>query len=360
MPVTSMTQRFLLLILLTGLLLLSYQVLVFFISPVLWAAILAYVTWPLYSRLRSRLGERNNLSALLMTFALILVVGIPVLIGTFLLQQEARNLYLSLQGQIAEGRLIVPDSVLSLPAIGGEIKIIVDKINNDPSETVQMIRQWTQAHLTYGKVIINEISRNAAKLGFALMTVFFLYRDGDTVLKQIRRALHHIMGQRVDGYLSEIGLTTQAVVYGIGLTALAQALLAGIGYAFAGAPSPILLTVMTLLFALIPFGTPFAWGGVSLWLLAQGHTIPAIGLALWGGLVVSWVDNIIRPMVISGVTQVPFLLIMFGVLGGLGAFGLVGLFIGPVILAVLLAVWREWQARGIIIDDEKVQPEEQP
>jgi predicted PurR-regulated permease PerM len=119
-------------------------------------------------------------------------------------------------------------------------------------------------------------------------------------------------------------------------------MLAGLGYAVAGAPSPILLTLMTLLIALIPFGTPFAWGGVAIWMLAKGQTVPAIGLILWGVFVVSWIDNIIRPMVISGATKVPFLLIMFGVLGGLGAFGMVGLFIGPVILAVLLAVWREW------------------
>lgn len=147
-----------------------------------------------------------------------------------------------------------------------------------------------------------------------------------------------------------MGATTQAVVYGIGLTALAQASLAGIGYAVAGTPNPLLLTLITLIVALIPFGTPFAWGGVSVWLLSNGHTTQGIGLALWGIFVISWVDNLIRPIVISGATKIPFIIIFIGVLGGLTAFGFVGLFMGPVILAIALAVWREWisQHRGEI------------
>ncbi len=347
MSTSVTTRRFLLLLLLIGLFLLSYQVLVFFITPTLWAAILAYVTWPLYTRLRKRLPERDNTSALLMTLALVLVVGVPILMGMLLLQQDIRDAFVNLQAQITQGRLSVPPEVVRMPWVGPEIQSMVDQVNQDPSGLFQSIRQWVQSHLNYGKVIINEVMQNSAKLGFALMTVFFLYRDGDTILAQVRRALHHVLGPRVDGYLKEIGQTTQAVVYGIGLTALAQALLATIGYAVAGAPSPILLFLLTAFLALIPFGAPVAWGGVSLWLFAQGHTVPAIGLALWGLFAVSWIDNIIRPIVISGVTEVPFLLVMFGVLGGLGAFGLIGLFIGPVILAVLLAVWREWQTNGM-------------
>ena len=104
----------------------------------------------------------------------------------------------------------------------------------------------------------------------------------------------------------------------------------------------MLLGAITALIAMIPFGTPFVWGSIGLWLLASGDTIAGIGLLLWGALVVSWVDNLVRPLVISSATRIPFLLVMFGVLGGLAAFGLVGLFLGPVVLAVLMAVWREW------------------
>ena len=104
----------------------------------------------------------------------------------------------------------------------------------------------------------------------------------------------------------------------------------------------LLLTMVTFILALIPFGTPVSYLGVGLWLFAQGQTVEAIGVIVWGLLIVSSSDNVIRPLVISGATQIPFLLIMFGVLGGIASFGLVGLFIGPVILAILLAIWREW------------------
>ena len=121
-----------------------------------------------------------------------------------------------------------------------------------------------------------------------------------------------------------------------------QGVLAGVGYAVAGAPSPLILTLMTILIAFIPFGTPFAWGGVVVYMLAQGHVGPALGLLVWCVVVVSWVDNIIRPALISGATELPFLVVMFGVLGGLTAFGMVGIFVGPVLLAVLLGLWHEW------------------
>jgi predicted PurR-regulated permease PerM len=278
------------------------------------------------------------------------VIGVPLLIGTFFLQQEARSLYNHVQGQMLSGQFSLPDILRKLPMVGAKLDHIAKQMNADPSQLMVHIQTWIQSHLAYGREIFSEISRNVARLSIALFTLFFMYRDGTTILAQVQSALYHILGQRAVGYVDAIGRTTQAVVYGIGLTAVAQASLAGVGYAIAGAPSPILLTLMTLLIALIPFGTPFAWGGVAIWLLIKGQTMPALGLIAWGVFVVSWIDNIIRPMVISGATKVPFLLIMFGVLGGLGAFGLVGLFIGPVILAVLLAVWREWLAHAALVD----------
>ena len=351
----QLVNRLILLTLLIGLLSLSYQILAFFISPVLWAAILAYVTWPMYRRLRDRLNQRHNLSATIMILGFVLVIGVPVTIGLFILQQEARMLYGHLQVQLLSGKFSIPDLVTKLPLIGSQIQELIAELNADPDQIVLQMREWIQSHLAYGKQIVNEVSRNLARLSFALLTLFFMYRDGDRVLIQVRAALHKVPDNRSEGYLQAIGQTTQAVVYGIGLTALAQAMLAGIGYWVAGAPSPILLTLMTFVIALIPFGTPFAWGAVSIWLFSQGQTIPALGLAAWGVFVISWIDNIIRPMVISGATKVPFILIMFGVLGGLTAFGMIGLFIGPVILAVLLAVWREWLAQEGVVEQAEVE-----
>jgi predicted PurR-regulated permease PerM len=117
---------------------------------------------------------------------------------------------------------------------------------------------------------------------------------------------------------------------------------AGVGYWWAGLAAPLLLGAITAVVALLPFGTPFTWGPIGLWLILSGQTAAGIGLLLWGTLVVSWIDNLVRPLVISGATHIPFPLILFGVLGGLAAFGMVGLFVGPVVLAILMAVWREW------------------
>lgn len=166
--------------------------------------------------------------------------------------------------------------------------------------------------------------------------------DGQTILEQVSKALQMLIGPRIHHYLDTISETTRAVVYGVGLTAVAQAFLAGVSYFVAGVPNPMVLTIVTFLMALIPFGPPVAYGAVSLWLFSQGQTMEAIGVMAWGVCIVSTADNVIRPLVISGATKIPFLLIMFGVLGGLASFGLVGLFIGPVILAILLAIWREW------------------
>jgi len=321
---------------------LSFHILKYFIIPVVWAAIIAYMTWPLYQSIKRSVGSRPNLSAIIMMIMVTLVVGIPLTFAIFLLQHEGRSLYYELQKQVFSGHLNVPDFIRNLPLVGKEISRTLRDINNDPNSIVQNISIWIQGHLNYGKVVFNEISKNLIKLGFAMLSLFFFYRDGEIILKQVSKALEKVIGPRVHHYLDTISDTTRAVVYGVGLTAIAQALLAGVSYFVAGVPNPMVLTIITFIFALIPFGPPMAYGAVSLWLFSQGQTIEAIGVMAWGVCIVSTADNVIRPLVISGATQIPFLLIMFGVLGGIASFGLIGVFIGPVILAVLLAIWREW------------------
>ena len=321
---------------------LSFQVLKYFIVPVLWAAIIAYITWPLYHSVQKLCGPRPTLSATLMISMVVLVVGIPLTFAIFMLQHEGRNLFYELQRQVFSGHLDVPQFIRDLPIIGKEVTRTLKEINTDPNSIVQNVSGWFQSHLNYGRLVLSEISKNIFKLCFAVMSLFFFYRDGQTILNQVSKALEMVIGPRIHHYLDTISETTRAVVYGVGLTAIAQALLAGLSYFVAGVPNPMVLTIVTFIFALIPFGPPVAYSAVSLWLFSQGQTIEAIGVMVWGVCMVSTADNVIRPLVISGATQIPFLLIMFGVLGGLASFGMVGLFVGPVILAVLLAIWREW------------------
>ncbi|NNH02091.1 AI-2E family transporter [Acinetobacter sp. ANC 5414] len=324
------------------LLFLSFNVLKYFIVPVLWAAIIAYMTWPWYQWIYRKSGSRATLSATIMISLIILLIGIPLTFGIFMLQHEGRNLYYELQKQVFSGHLNVPQFIRDLPFIGKEISRTLNDINTDPNSIVQNVSIWIQGHLNYGRFVLNEIGKNIVKLCFAVLSLFFFYRDGQTILNQVSKALEMIIGPRIHHYLDTISETTRAVVYGVGLTAVAQAILAGLSYFVAGVPNPMVLTIVTFLLALIPFGTPIAYGSVALWLFSQGQTMEAIGVMVWGVCIVSTSDNVIRPLVISGATQIPFLLIMFGVLGGIASFGLVGLFIGPVILAVLLAIWREW------------------
>ncbi|MDM1246040.1 AI-2E family transporter [Acinetobacter sp. R933-2] len=340
---TFTLQRILLFGLLFILIFLGFDIIKYFIVPVLWACIIAYMTWPLYKRILRTCGEhRPTLSASIMITLVVLVIGIPLVFAIFILQHEGRNLYFDLHRQLASGHLTVPDFLRQLPILGKEFSRIIEEINSNPTNLSQNIGVWIQGHLNYGKFVLSEISKNLVKLCFAIMSLFFFYRDGQTILQQVSKALEMVIGPRVHHYLETISETTRAVVYGVGLTAVAQSLLAGVSYFVAGAPNPMVLTLITFLMALIPFGPPLAYGAVSLWLFSKGMTIEAIGVMAWGVCVVSTADNVIRPLVISGATKIPFLLIMFGVLGGLASFGLVGLFIGPVILAILLAIWREW------------------
>ena len=190
-----------------------------------------------------------------------------------------------------------------------------------------------------------DVGRNVLKAGLVVIILFFFYRDGAALIGQIRYLAQQFLRHRATGYFNAIGATIKAVIYGLLLTAVAQGTLAGIGYAVAGVRAPILFGLITAVFALIPFGTPLVWGSIGLWLLATGDYGAGIGLLLWGTLVVSSIDNLIRPLVISSATRVHFLLVLFGVLGGAIAFGFAGLVLGPVILAVVSAVWVEATAR---------------
>ncbi|MBI4755294.1 MAG: AI-2E family transporter [Betaproteobacteria bacterium] len=338
----TLTRRVILALFFGGLMLLSYKVLQPFLVPAAWAGIIAYVTWPLHVRLRTLLRGRDSLSALLMSLLLATAFVLPLLLMAGLLRVEATTAYQALAARLAQGPIQLPEFLQRIPWLGEQLQGFLLQLGGDRESLKAQLAQWVEPALGQLGQIAGGVGRNLAKLGFALLTVFFLYRDGERVIDQFHQVLRRMLGDRVERYLAATGNTTRAVVYGIVLTALVQGLLAGIGYWGAGVNAPVLLAVLTALLALVPFGTPVVWGSVGLWLLFGGDTVAGIGLLLWGGLVVSSVDNVIRPIVISGATRIPFLLVLFGVLGGLAAFGLIGLFLGPVILAVLMAVWQEW------------------
>lgn len=337
-----LAKRVILVLLLGGLVVLSYVVLHLFLAPVAWATILAYVTWPAYQRLRLLLRGNVTGSALLMTVILTAAFVLPVVWLIMLLRGELGGAYQAVAAYLVNGPHQLPEFIAHIPWIGQWLQGLLNQVTGDPVALRAQVAEWAEQWISEIGQFIGGVGRNATKLGFALLTLFFLYRDGDSVLDQVHRVLRRFLGNRLNAYFTAVGGTTKAVVYGLVVTALAQGALAGVGYWAAGMQTPILLAAFTALIALIPFGTPFVWGSIGVWLLVTGQTLTGVGILLWGTLVVSWVDNLIRPLVISSATRIPFLLVLFGVLGGLAAFGLVGLFLGPVILAILMAVWREW------------------
>lgn len=328
--------------LLVGLVVVSYQILRPFFSPVAWAVVLTYVTWPLYQYLCRWLPRRPGLSAFLMTLFLTAVFALPILWVLIVLRTELPDAYQAVAAYLTQEPQPFPQMLAGIPWLGPELEKIFAQLSDDRRAFNVQLGQWTKMWIDEIAGVLGDVGVNTFKFGFALITAFFFYREGEIVLDQTRRVLLRFLGERSIAYLRAIGDTTRAVLYGLVLAALAQGLLASLGYWAADVPGPVLLGAVTAVFALIPFGTPLIWGAIGLWLLLTERTFAGIGLLLWGALVVSQIDNFIRPMLISSATHIPYLLVLFGVLGGIGAFGLIGLFLGPVVVAVLLAIWREW------------------
>jgi len=320
---------------------LTFWVLSPFFAALAWAGVLAYATWPMHLWLRRRVPLRDNLAALLMTAGVAATLLLPMVWVLIMLVDDLAAASAAIRRFSVDGLPPLPAAVLGWP--GGEwLAGQYQRVQSDPAWVRAQIHALGLDDFANMRELVGDVGRNVGKFGLAVFALFFLYRNGDTALDQFRGVATRWLGDAARGYIQAVGVTVRAVVFGIVLTALAQGLLAGLGYWVAGVAAPALWGVITALVSLIPFLGPVVWIGLSLGLLAQGETQAAVGLFLWGALVVSWVDNLIRPLVISGPTRIPFLLVFLGVLGGLNAFGLIGLFLGPVLLAVAVAIWREW------------------
>jgi predicted PurR-regulated permease PerM len=171
---------------------------------------------------------------------------------------------------------------------------------------------------------------------------FFLLRDAPELSRRLAVAVERLAGERGHHLIKVAGNTVRGVIFGILGTAIAQAVVAGLGFWIAGVPGAVLLAVLTFFFAVVPFGPPLLWVPASLWLFAQNQTAWGIFMLVWGLVAISSVDNILRPILISQGSKMPFALIFCGVIGGALAFGLVGVFLGPTMLAVAFRLIAEW------------------
>ena len=320
----------------------SFLVLRPFVTPIAWAAILAYASWPLHTRMDRALGGRTGLSALAMTLLMVLVVMAPAVLVSAALVVEIQTAFEALRAWLPSGPASLARTLRDVPLVGTRLAELFESIAADPAQ----MQQWVLARsgLVVGLVAstAGDLGRLALNAILILLTLFYFFRHGGEIVLELHGAARRLAGGGVDTVVHTLGETIRAVMYGTLSTALAQALLLTLGVWIVGLGSPVLLGAITGLLALTPIGPPLIYVPAAAWLLVQGRIVAGLVLLGWGVFVVSMVDNIIKSWFLSGAARIPFLLGFFGVLGGLLAFGPIGLFLGPVAIALLLTLWREW------------------
>ncbi len=318
-----------------------------FLSPILWAIILAYVTWPLYRRLRAHMRSFHRTAATAMSLLVAGTVVVPILVLLVLVQRELVGAYKDFAAYLTHGPHALPAAIRDLPWIGSWLQESLDRYSSDPTALGRELTGWAQHWGSQLAELLGDAGRNLVKLFVTILTLFFLYRDGDALVAQVQRVATRFFADRLDRSMHAAAAMTRAVVYGLLVTALAQGSIAAIGYRIVGLEAPILLGAITGLLSTAPLlGTAFVWVPLAVGLVVTGHTWQGVVLLAWGALLVHPVDNVLRPLLISNVTRVPFLLVMLGVLGGLAAFGLIGAFAGPVLLGIATSLWNDWAAPG--------------
>lgn len=320
---------------------LSFLVLREFILTLAWAFIMAYVLWSPYQRCTHYFNGNKTRSAALLTGVITTVVIIFVYGLLNLLQDEMTRAYAFLSAYFNQPSFELPERVRTLPYAGEYLQNHLNALMENRTALNEKLVEWVKYGLGETAHLLRSFGQYVIKLCFVLITVFFCFRDGENWLNQLQQGIAYFLNDKKGVYLQTAGDTSRAVVYGLVLAALGQGVVAGIGYAVAGVSTPILLAALTALLALIPMGATLVWFPTGWMLLFNDELLAGFGLLAWGFLAVSTVDNVIRPLVICGTSEVPFLIVLFGIFGGLTAFGAIGLFLGPVILAVLLAVWHE-------------------
>ncbi|OGA50579.1 MAG: AI-2E family transporter [Betaproteobacteria bacterium RIFCSPLOWO2_12_FULL_63_13] len=322
-----------------------------FVAAILFAGVVCITSWPLYTWLLARLKYRAWLAALLMTLLLTLVVVLPTALLAASLTEITPTLIANIRVLIERAQTAPPEWIRSIPLFGDQIHAYWQSLIDSREELYQLLRQVydpTRRFLLVAGALAGE---GFLQLVLVLFVAFFLYRDGNTLAARLR-----VLSQKLGGDLGEQMLvltqnTVNGVMLGIVGTAAAQALVALLGFLIAGVPVPMLLAAATFFLSMIPIGPPLVWGGAALWLYDQGATGWAVFMVAWGLLAISSVDNFLKPMLISRSASLPILLIALGVFGGAIAFGFVGIFLGPVLLAVALALTEGFSASAAEIDE---------
>ena len=323
------------------------------LAPMLGAILFAFVmwicTWPHYAeRLLPRLGGRHTLGASLMTLLLVLVMLVPMIFLVGSLVSSADNLIEEIKPRIEQGLPADPPKFLrEVPLFGEDIEANYHRVASNRTELNTLLKQLLdparRLAIATGKVAANGL----LQLALVLFVIFFLYRDGERIANAIYTGARKLGGDLGAEMVDLARGTVVGVMLGIVGTALAQAAVAMIGFLIAGVPGAVLLGFATFFLSMIPVGPPLIWGGAAAWLYSHDQTGWAIFMLIYGVFVISSIDNFVKPILIARGAGIPILLIALGVIGGVLVFGFIGIFLGPVLLALgqmLLSRWIRQEA----------------
>jgi predicted PurR-regulated permease PerM len=322
-------------------------------SALLWAVVLSFSTWPIYRRLLRVLGNRRTLAALVMTLAMVLVLLLPFLIVGLTLADNVKDLTVAVRHWIAAGPPAAPAWLAKVPVVGAQATAYWQTLANDTAKLWAEAQRFIEPVSSWLLRVGLALGGGLIEMALSIFITFFLFRDGVAVGQRLTAAIERIGGERGGHLLTVAGKTIRGVVYGILGTALAQAVAAGIGFLIAGVPGAAFLALLTFFASVVPVvGTGLVWVPAAAWLFQQGSTGWAIFMLIWGFGVAN-LDNVVKPWLISQGSDMPFILIFFGVLGGALAFGFVGVFLGPTLLAVGFRLVEEWSANARVAPDTR-------
>lgn len=326
-----------------GIILLTIFIVHRFIPSLAWAAIIVIATYPLYQRWRAFFGKYKNLSAFLFTFFLALMFLLPLswLFGVLIKESQ---IFLSYLQQVNRTGGVAPDFLKSFPIFSQEMTRYWDAHMGQPGN---IKRLFSEFHLSltplsyYAKQIGSNLAHRGVQFGFTLLTLFFFYRDGDSLLEDINHVGVYCLGKRWYLYATGLPSALRATVNGTVIVGLGVGVLTGISYFLAGFPAPTLTGFVTALAAMIPFLAPLVFFVVASVLFSSGAMWAAVFVLIWGSLVLFVADHFIKPVLIGGAIKLPFLAVLFGILGGMETLGLLGLFVGPLIMVLFVTLWKE-------------------
>ena len=345
-PVMQRVQQYAQLAALVIIIVACYLVLNPFIPAILFAAVVCSASWPLYVWLRGKLWGNSTLAALAMSLLLVVLVVAPSLLLAISLSDNVTALAEDIKATLDGGPVAPPEWVLSVPLVGEFAtqywRDLASSSDSALAQTKGLLEPARRFLIATGKAV----GQGLLQLVLATFIGFFFYRDGDLLMSSIRKALERLAGDLAVELVATIQNTVTGVVHGIFGTALAQSVVAVVGFLIAGVPGALLLGVGTFFLSLVPIGPPLIWGGAAVWLMSHGQTGWAIFMVLYGLLAISSIDNVVKPFLISRSSNLPLLLIVLGVFGGVIAFGFIGVFIGPPVLAVGLTLVQLWIARS--------------